>query len=122
MNHSGEAVQSLIAFYKIEIDNLLVIQDDIDQEFGKIRLQRARGHGGHNGIRDIHRLLGTNDYVRLKFGVGRPNGKMNVADYVLQDFSDDEQTQLQNDLLGLSCDCVCSFIKNGFAKTANLFN
>ena len=122
MNLSGESAQEILSYYKIPIENLIVIQDDIDQEFGRIKLQKARGHGGHNGIRDIHRALGTNDYVRLKFGVGRPsNNKMDVADYVLQDFSNEEQNEFGN-YVGNASDCVCSFIKNGFSKTANLFN
>ncbi len=122
MNNSGESVTALLNYYKIDIKNLIVIQDDIDQEFGKIKLQQARGHGGHNGIRNIHQLLGTNDYVRLKFGVGRPNGKMDVADYVLQNFNDNELEQLKDEFLGLACDAVSSFVKNGFTKTANIFN
>mgnify|MGYP000385813487 CR=1 FL=1 len=122
MNLSGDSVGEIMSYYKIEAPNLIVIQDDIDQEFGKIKLQKARGHGGHNGIRDIHRVLGSNDYVRLKFGVGRPSNKrMDVADYVLQDFTVEEQNEFR-DLLSDASDCVCSFIKNGYDKTANLFN
>ncbi len=122
MNLSGSSVKELLSYYKIPISQLLVIQDEIELEFGRLKVQKARGHAGHNGIRDIHKELNTNEYSRLKFGVSRPpHPKMNVADYLLSDFNKDEQSQLV-DLLGPACECIESFITNGFDKTANQFN
>jgi peptidyl-tRNA hydrolase, PTH1 family len=122
MNLSGQSVVSAMNFYKIPLDNILVVQDDIDQPFGSIRYHKNRGHGGHNGIRNISELLGTADYTRLKLGVGRPpHPQMNVADYVLQKFNDQEQAELP-DFLNKACDSIEYFIKEGLQKTSTKFN
>ena len=71
MNLSGKAIREIVTFYRISLDDLLVIQDDIDQPFLHLKFQKNRGHGGHNGIRNIHKELGTSDYARLKLGIGR---------------------------------------------------
>lgn len=122
MNRSGEAVQALMSYYKVTPDKIAVIHDDIDQSFASIKFQVGRGHGGHNGIRDIHEKLGVDNYLRLKVGVGRPTiPQMNVADWVLQNFSEDELKHIpkiiEHCYLGLEC-----LIKNGYQKTASLFN
>lgn len=90
MNESGQAVRSALGYYKIETSDLLVAHDDIDLDFGRLRLQVAGGSGGHNGIRSLERALGTNEFSRLKIGVGRPPGSMDPADYVLRRFSTGE--------------------------------
>ena len=122
MNRSGEAVQALMSFYKVTPDKILIVQDDIDQPFAGIKFQFGRGHGGHNGIRSIHEQLGNDKYLRLKIGVGRPTvPQMEVADWVLQNFSDEELKHipkiLEHCYLGIE-----SLIKNGYQKTATLFN
>ena len=122
MNLSGESVQSLSHFFKIPLDKILVIQDDIDQPFGQMRLHKNRGHGGHNGIRSISEKLGTQDYTRLKLGVGRPaHPEMEVADYVLQKFSGEEQNQL-TDFLNKAGDAIESVIFDGLNKASTKFN
>jgi len=90
MNESGLAVGSALGYYKIETSDLLVAHDDIDLEFGRLRLQVGGGSGGHNGIRSLEMALGTNEFSRLKIGVGRPPGSMDPADYVLRRFSKSE--------------------------------
>lgn len=121
MNLSGESVQALLAYYKIELENLLVVHDDIDQPFGQIKLQKNRGHGGHNGIRNIHEKLGSN-YARLKLGVGRPPiPQMDVADYVLQNFSKEEQAQL-SEFAGRAVDAILDFVELGFERAQNKHN
>jgi PTH1 family peptidyl-tRNA hydrolase len=121
MNLSGQSVQSLMSFYKIERDRILVLQDDIDQNFGSMRFHKNRGHGGHNGIRNISELIGA-DYIRLKLGVGRPpHPEMQVADYVLQKFSKEEQILLPP-FLNKSGDAVESLIFNGLSKASTEFN
>ena len=75
MNLSGQALKKIMDFYKAPLENLLVIHDDKDQAFGKIKFQKSRGHGGHNGVRDIHKELQTNDYARLKMGIGASHQK-----------------------------------------------
>ena len=92
MNNSGETVAGLVNFYKIAHSEILVVHDDIDQPFGGIKFQQNRGAGGHNGIKSISEKLGSQDYVRLKLGVSRPSiPNMEVADWVLQKFGDDDQ-------------------------------
>jgi PTH1 family peptidyl-tRNA hydrolase len=122
MNKSGESVVALLNYYKIPLENLLVVQDDIDQPFSGLRFHKNRGHGGHNGIRSISELLGTADYARLKLGVGRPtHPEMEVADYVLGKFSVDEQAQL-NDFLNEAGDAMESLIFEGLSKASTKFN
>ena len=122
MNLSGEAVHKVMSYYNLLKEDLLVIHDDIDQEFKSIKIQTSRGHGGHNGIRDIHKHLDSNEYARLKIGVGRPsNPKMDVADYVLQNFSSEESQDLSF-LLNDVVDAVEEFVLSGPKGAANKFN
>lgn len=121
MNKSGESVQALMDYYKIPLEKLIVLHDDIDQGFGAIKIHKNRGAGGHNGLKSINELMGTQDYIRLKLGVGRPpNPKMDVAAYVLQAFSQDEQTQL-HDYLSVAGDAFESIIFDGLSKAATKF-
>lgn len=92
MNESGTAVQAALRFNKVPPADLLVIHDDIDLPFGRLRLQIGGGSGGHNGIRSLERSLGTTDFSRLKMGVGRPPGSMDPADYVLRQFGRQERS------------------------------
>lgn len=122
MNLSGESVVALMNYYKVDPEHLLVLHDDIDLAFGQIKLQKKRGHGGQNGIRNIHQLLGHNDYMRLKLGVGRPSHPgMDVAAWVLSKFKNDEQTELQ-DLLNRGCKALESFVIDGPKKAMEEFN
>jgi len=122
MNLSGESVIPLMQYFKIPAEQILVAHDDIDQPFGSLRLQKNRGHGGHNGIRSITEQLGSADYTRLKIGVGRPpHPEMNVADYVLQNFSKDEQNLLPA-FLNRSGDAIEMCVTSGLGKASSLFN
>lgn len=122
MNRSGEAVLALSQFYKIPLENLVVVHDEIDIPFGSVKFQTGRGHGGQNGVRNIHELLGTDQYCRLKVGVGRPSiPQMNVADWVLQNFSSEDQKQVPKILEHCYKGLVCLF-QNGYGKAASLFN
>lgn len=121
MNLSGESVQGLMAYYKIPLENLLVIHDDIDQSFGEIKFQKNRGHGGHNGVRNIHEKIGS-DYARLKLGVGRPTiPQMDVADYVLQNFAREQESKLA-EFIGQAADAALDFVEFGFAVAQNKYN
>jgi PTH1 family peptidyl-tRNA hydrolase len=118
MNLSGQSVQALMSFYKIHPDNLLVLHDEVDIPFGSLRLQRNRGHGGHNGIRDIHEKIGP-DYARLKIGVGKsPVPQMDMASWVLGNFGADQFETLK-ELIGNSADAVHHFIELGIVKAQN---
>ncbi|MCX8124499.1 MAG: aminoacyl-tRNA hydrolase [Spirochaetes bacterium] len=94
MNNSGIAVQKVLSFYKETPDNLIVLHDEIELQFGHVKLKFGGGHKGHNGIRSIQQHLGTPDFYRIRIGVGRPNDNTPVADYVLSDFSYEEKNHL----------------------------
>lgn len=122
MNLSGESVQPLAGFYKIPPQQIIVLHDEVDLPFGKLKIQQNRGHGGHNGVRSISQLLGTNDYVRVRMGVGRPpHPEMSAADWVLGRFSSDEVNQLDS-FLEKSCRAAEAIIANGVAKASTEFN
>ena len=86
MNESGSAVQPLARYHRVSRDRLLVIHDDIDLPFAKVRVQFGGGEGGHNGVRSVVRSLGTEDFWRLKIGVGRPPERVDPSDFVLERF------------------------------------
>lgn len=122
MNLSGESVQALMHFYKIEMDHLIVVHDEVDIAFASMRIHKNRSAGGHNGIKSINQLLGTSDYVRYRLGVGRPpHPEMAVADYVLQKFSSEEQALLP-DFLNRSADALEVMIFEGLGKASSLYN
>lgn len=94
MNLSGNAVSQFKKYYKIDEQNIIVIHDDLDVEFGKIKCKLAGGHGGHNGLRSIDELMGKN-YWRIRYGIGRPEFKNDVSNYVLKNFSQNEDESNQ---------------------------
>ncbi len=98
MNRSGLAVQSLMSFYRINADQLLVAHDEIDLPPGTAKLKTGGGHGGHNGLRDIISQLGTKDFHRLRIGVGHPGSKDQVVDYVLHNASRDDRILIDRDI------------------------
>jgi len=87
MNHSGQSVRALTDYFGLSPENVLVVHDDIDLPFGRLRLQVGGGSGGNNGVRSIETALGTKEFSRLKLGVGRPPGQMDPADFVLRPFT-----------------------------------
>ncbi|MBD3793725.1 MAG: aminoacyl-tRNA hydrolase [Campylobacterales bacterium] len=93
MNLSGKSVLAVKNFYKIELEDIMVIHDDIDLPFSALRFKKGGGHGGHNGLRSIDGVIGK-EYYRVRMGVGKPEHKSQVADYVLHNFSAEEQTIL----------------------------
>src|SRR5512141_501855 len=94
MNLSGQSAQGLLNFYKLPIENMLVAHDDLDIPFGTIRIRPGGGPGGQRGMASPFEQLGTKDFPRLRLGIGRPPGRMDPKDYVLQNFSKDEQKML----------------------------
>lgn len=93
MNNSGEGVSKLLKFYKIPLDKLIVLTDDLDTAPGKVRLKQKGGHGGQNGLRSIIDLVKSKDFARVKIGIGRPNPGDDVVTHVLSDFSNAEDAQ-----------------------------
>ena len=94
MNESGGPVAGLMSFYKVPVENLIVIHDELDIPFADVRLKLGGGEGGHNGLRSITKSVGTRDYLRVRVGIGRPPGRMDAADYVLHDFSGSERSEV----------------------------
>ncbi len=121
MNVSGQSVSSLLGFYKLERSALVVAHDDMDLPFGKLRLREGGGHGGHNGIRDIQRLCGGNDFPRLRLGVGRPPEGWDPADYVLGSFAAAESALLDG-VLNRAADAAEAVLRDGMSRAMNQFN
>jgi PTH1 family peptidyl-tRNA hydrolase len=121
MNLSGQAVGALIKYYKIPLDHLLVVNDDLDLPLGTLRLRPGGGSAGQKGMASIIERLGTQEFPRLRLGIGRPPGRMEPADYVLQEFTKVEQALLQQ-VLDRARMAVCTFITGGLTKAMNDFN
>ena len=121
MNLSGESLREVVDFYKEDIDKILIIFDDISLEVGKLRLRPAGSAGGHNGIKSIIAHLGTDQFKRIKFGVGdKPKG-YDLADWVLGRFSKDQQDAV-NEGLANACKAVKTILSDGIEVGMNNFN
>ena len=114
MNESGGPVASLMSFYKIPVENLIAIHDDLDIPFSDVRLKLGGGEGGHNGLRSITKSVGTRDYLRVRVGIGRPPGRMDAADFVLHAFSGSERSEVPL-LVSDAADAVESLVAQGLA-------
>ncbi len=121
MNLSGKAVNHWLQLLKIPTENLLVIADEIALPFGKLRLKPKGGDAGHNGLKSIQALLGTNEYARLRFGVGNDFGPGQQADYVLSAFSHEEQKEVPF-LVNDAAEIALSFVSIGTELTMTRFN
>ncbi len=121
MNLSGQAVQGLVRFYKVPLENLIIAHDDLDLPFGTLRIRPGGGAGGQKGIKSTIQHLGTQDFPRLRLGIGRPPGRMDAAAYVLQDFAKGDQ-QILSETLDRATDAVETFISAGLDKAMNQFN
>ena len=121
MNESGLQVGPLAKFYSVPPADVLVIHDELDIDFGQIRLKIGGGEGGHNGLRSITKSLSTKDYVRVRFGIGRPPGRMDPADYVLHDFVAAERKELDF-LIDRAADLVESVVMIGVEPTQNKYH
>jgi PTH1 family peptidyl-tRNA hydrolase len=121
MNASGEAVKLLLAPFSLTADRLIVVHDDLDLPFGRIRIKEKGGNGGHRGIQSIMRAIGSGDFLRLKVGIGRPPGGMDAADYVLQPFDHDEK-QLLGDVLANAREALELLLTDGLQTAMNRYN
>ena len=114
MNLSGQAVNSLLRFYKIPLDKLIVVYDEVDLDFGFLRLRPSGGSAGHNGMNSVIDQMGTQEFPRLRIGVGRPPGRMDAAAYVLQDFSHAEEAELEL-IRRQAVEALLSFVTQGIS-------
>ncbi|WP_374221972.1 aminoacyl-tRNA hydrolase [Allobranchiibius sp. CTAmp26] len=119
MNESGGPVAALLQFFKIPPERLIVVHDELDIDFGAVRLKRGGGEGGHNGLRSITKSLGTKDYLRVRVGIGRPPGRMDAASYVLKDFNATERKELDL-LLPSAVDAIDLLVEKGLPEAQNV--
>jgi peptidyl-tRNA hydrolase, PTH1 family len=121
MNESGGPVAGLRGYYHLDPDHIVVIHDELDLPFAAIRLKLGGGDNGHNGLRSVTSALGTRDYYRVRFGIGRPPGRMDPAAFVLRDFSAAERKELPF-LIDRGADATAALISTGLAMAQNAFH
>jgi peptidyl-tRNA hydrolase, PTH1 family len=121
MNVSGGPVRALRDFYKVPIERIVIVHDELDIPYGTLRLKRGGGDNGHNGLRSITAALGDRDYLRLRFGIGRPPGRMDPAAYVLRDFSAAERKELDLNL-DRAADAVEALLVEGLDRAQNTYH
>ncbi len=121
MNLSGEALGPLVRWYKVLISDLIIVHDDLDLDIGRIRIRGRGGDGGHRGVRSLIRRLGTDEFLRVKIGIGRPEDKESAVDYVLQPF-DDEQWRQMVEVIPKSVEAIMDLLTIGPDKAMNIYN
>jgi PTH1 family peptidyl-tRNA hydrolase len=121
MNESGGPVAALRGFFGVPVERIVVVHDELDIDFGVVRLKLGGGDNGHNGLRSISKSLGDRDYLRVRFGIGRPPGRMDPAAFVLKDFSSAERNELDLEI-ERAADAVESLISQGLSKTQDRFH
>lgn len=121
MNTSGGPVSAVAKFYGIDPDHIIVVHDELDIPFDTIKVKIGGGEGGHNGLRDITKALGTKDYYRVRTGIGRPPGRMDTADFVLKPFSSTEAKDLPF-LISNAADATMMLVKEGLLATQQRYH
>jgi PTH1 family peptidyl-tRNA hydrolase len=121
MNLSGGPVAALTRYYKVPVDRLLVVHDELDLPYGALRAKQGGGEGGHNGLRSISRSLSTKDYLRVRFGIGRPPGRQDPADFVLCDFTATERKDLEY-LVDRAADLMEAVVARGLEWAQNAYH
>lgn len=121
MNLSGGAAVGLANFYKVPLLQVIAVHDDLDLPFGVLRLKIGGGEGGHNGLRSLSKSLGSRDYVRVRFGIGRPPGRQDPADYVLSDFNAAERKELDF-LIDRATDATEAVVTRGLEAAQNIYH
>ncbi|WP_346536619.1 aminoacyl-tRNA hydrolase [Micromonospora sp. DPT] len=121
MNLSGGPVAALAQFHKIPAERVIAVHDELDIPYGQLRIKIGGGEGGHNGLRSMSKSLGTKEYVRVRFGIGRPPGRQDPADYVLSDFGAAERKELEF-LVDRAADVVESVVTKGVEPTQNAYH
>ena len=121
MNDSGQAVAGLVQFYKVPVDNIMIVYDDVDLPLGTLRIRPGGGSAGQKGMKSIIEKLGTDEFPRMRIGVGRPPGRMDAAAYVLQEFTKNE-AEILPELFDKAVAAILSFVSDGLAKTMTRYN
>ena len=118
MNRSGQPVRSLLQFFKIPLEQILVVHDELDLPPGVVRFKKGGGHGGHNGLRDLISHLGSKDFYRLRVGIGHPGHRDQVVDYVLKKPSKPERSQI-DEALADALNVIPDIIQGQFERAMN---
>jgi len=121
MNLSGGPVAALAKFYKVPVEQIVTVHDELDIDYGRLRVKQGGGEGGHNGLRSMSRSLGSKEYLRVRFGIGRPPGRQDPADYVLSDFSTTERKELDF-LVDRAADLVEAVVVRGLEWAQNAYH
>jgi PTH1 family peptidyl-tRNA hydrolase len=121
MNLSGGPVAALAQFYKIPVERIVAVHDELDIPYGQVRVKRGGGEGGHNGLRSMTKSLASKEYARVRFGIGRPPGRQDPADYVLSDFSPAERKELEF-LVDRAADVAESVVVRGVEWAQNAYH
>ncbi len=121
MNDSGVAVHKLAAFHKVEPAQVVAVHDELDLDFGRLRLKTGGGDNGHNGLRSMRSHLRTGDFTRVRFGIGRPPGRMEVHDFVLSDFPAAQRADLEVEV-SRAADAVELLLRSGLVAAQNQYN
>lgn len=121
MNLSGHSIQKFAAYYQVNVSEIIIVHDDMDLEFGQIKVVKSRGHGGHNGVRSVINALGDKDFIRVRLGVGHPGVENKVTGHVLGKFTPDEIDSV-NDLIEKASDACFHILEHGPSSAMNLFN
>ena len=121
MNETGGPIVAVRDFFKVPNEQIIVVHDELDLDYGVLRLKRGGGDNGHNGLRSVTRSLGTPDYLRVRFGIGRPPGRQDPAVYVLRDFSAAERKDLDVDL-DRAADATEALVTGTLEAAQNAFN
>jgi PTH1 family peptidyl-tRNA hydrolase len=121
MNDSGGPVKSILDFYGVAAESMIVIHDELDIPFGTIRVKLGGGDNGHNGLKSIRKSIGTGDFFRVRIGIGRPAGRQDPAEYVLKMFGTTERKDLP-EVVQRGADATESLISDGLETTQNRFN
>ena len=121
MNESGGPVNAAAQFYKVPVERIVVVHDELDVPYGTLRIKRGGGDGGHNGLRSISSALGSKEYARVRFGIGRPPGRQDPADYVLRDFAAAERKDLGFEI-DRAADAVEAVLTDGVEVAQNHFH
>ncbi|MDN5744287.1 MAG: aminoacyl-tRNA hydrolase [Nocardioidaceae bacterium] len=121
MNESGGPVKALAAFYKVPVERIIAIHDELDIDFGTLRVKRGGGDNGHNGLKSMRSSFGNGEFFRIRAGIGRPSGRQDVADFVLSNYSSAERKELPFQI-DTAADAIESLIAEGLEKTQSRFN
>jgi PTH1 family peptidyl-tRNA hydrolase len=121
MNRSGQGVHALMSYFKLAVKDLLVIHDDLDVDFGRVKIVHGGGDGGHRGVHSIHQTLGEDRYVRVKVGIGRPRFTEAVEDFVLSSWYEDQRNHIV-EIVDSAAAAVTAILAHGLEKAMTEFN